>query len=172
MVRIIRAFSPETMEARQQMTSSKGSKKNPSTYPPQFLSSKNILKKKKLRSSCCGAMSLWHLCTRTQVWSPAQLGGLKDPLLPQLGLQMQLGSNPWPRNSLCHRAAKKKKKVEINSHTQNQSPLTEDPRYSQRQWRPVETRTCGKWDRPMLQGSLCVMYEEQSGRKRKRHPAK
>ena len=37
---------------------------------------------------------------------------VKDPVLPQLHLrsQLQLGSDPWPGNSICHRAAKKKKK--------------------------------------------------------------
>ena len=35
-----------------------------------------------------------------QVQSPAQCNGLKDPVLPQLwlGLQLWLGFNPWPRN--------------------------------------------------------------------------
>ena len=58
----------------------------------------------------------WHLCsTRRQVRSPAGHSGLKDPALPQLQhrSQLWLKSDPWPRNSACHRVAKKKKKVEI-----------------------------------------------------------
>ena len=49
---------------------------------------------------------------------PAQW--VKDPALPQLWLRshLQLRSDPWPRNSICHKAAKngrgkkKKKKKE------------------------------------------------------------
>ena len=49
-----------------------------------------------------------RLCsTRMQVRSPAQL---KEPVLPQLQLRSQLwlGFDPWPRNSICHRAASKR----------------------------------------------------------------
>ena len=37
---------------------------------------------------------------------------LKDSALPQfrLRLQLQPGSDPWPRNSICHGSPKKKKK--------------------------------------------------------------
>ena len=42
--------------------------------------------------------------------SPAQ--GVKDPALPQLWLrlQLQLGSDPWARNSIWFGAARKEKK--------------------------------------------------------------
>ena len=38
--------------------------------------------------------------------------GVKDPAVRQLQcrLQMWLRSDPWPRNSICYRVAKKKKK--------------------------------------------------------------
>ena len=42
-----------------------------------------------------------HFCsTRTQVCSPAQHRGLKDPALLQLGCRshLQLGFSPWPGN--------------------------------------------------------------------------
>ena len=55
----------------------------------------------------------WHLwSTGTQVQSPAQHSGLKDPGLLQLQhrLQLQLGSDPWPGNSICCRVAKKERK--------------------------------------------------------------
>ena len=53
-----------------------------------------------------------------QVWSLAQHSGLKDPALPQLRRrsQLQLGSDPWPGNSICYEVAKKKKKkILLNS---------------------------------------------------------
>ena len=52
----------------------------------------------------------WRLCsTRTQVWFLAQQSGLKDPVLlqPQSRWQLWFGSDPWPGNSICCRAAKK-----------------------------------------------------------------
>ena len=44
---------------------------------------------------------------------PGLMQWVKDPVLPQLWLrlQLQLGSDPWPRNSICHGAAKNKKKT-------------------------------------------------------------
>ena len=54
-----------------------------------------------------------HLCsTRMQVCSLAQCNGLKDLALPQLWhrLHLWLGSDPWPRNSICHGVAKEEKK--------------------------------------------------------------
>ena len=49
---------------------------------------------------------------RTQVRSLAQHSGLRILALPQLWLrsQLRLRSDPWPRNSKCHGAAKKEKK--------------------------------------------------------------
>ena len=49
---------------------------------------------------------------RMQVQSPAQHSGLKDPALPQLlhRSQLQLGSDPWPGNSVCQAMAIKEKK--------------------------------------------------------------
>ena len=56
------------------------------------------------RSLCCGTMgsALGH---RFDAWPGTGVG------LPQLwhGLQQQLGSDPWPGNSMCRRAAKKGK---------------------------------------------------------------
>ena len=42
---------------------------------------------------------------------PSWAQWVKDLVLMQLQLrsQLQLGSDPWPSNSICHRAAKKKK---------------------------------------------------------------
>ena len=49
--------------------------------------------------------------TRTQVLSLAQHSGSKDPALVQLRhkLRLRLRSDPWPRSSMCCRAAKKRK---------------------------------------------------------------
>ena len=41
--------------------------------------------------------------------SPSLTQWVKDPALQQLRLQLQLGSDPWPRNSICCGAAKKEK---------------------------------------------------------------
>ena len=52
----------------------------------------------------------WYLCsTRMQVWSLARHSVLKDLALLQLWprSQLRLGSDPWARNSMCHRAANK-----------------------------------------------------------------
>ena len=53
---------------------------------------------------------LWS--TGTQVRSPAQQIRLKDPVLLQLQCRskLQLGSDPWPRNSIRCAVAKKEKK--------------------------------------------------------------
>ena len=48
----------------------------------------------------CG-LEIQHCCN----WA----SWVGDLALLQLRLQMWLGSDPWPRNSMCHRAAKKKK---------------------------------------------------------------
>ena len=76
-------------------------------------------KKKKKKNALRGvpAVEQWdwqHLgSTETQVQSPAQHSGLLDPAVPWLWLRSQLwlGSDPWPRNSICHRAAKRKKRM-------------------------------------------------------------
>ena len=69
-----------------------------------------------IRSSCGGKMGSvlsWKL------WDTGLIPGLaqwaKDPLLLQLQLrsQLQLGCDPWPRNSICWGAAKKKKKEKV-----------------------------------------------------------
>ena len=57
----------------------------------------------------------WHLwSTGIQVPSPGLAQWAKDLALPELRLQLrsqlQLGSDPWPGNSICHGAAKKEKK--------------------------------------------------------------
>ena len=56
-------------------------------------------------SSCCGAMAL----AASRVRSPAQHSGLKEMQL-RCGSQLWLGSDPWPRNSICLGVAKKEKK--------------------------------------------------------------
>ena len=44
---------------------------------------------------------------------PAQHSGLGSGMLqPQLRSQLQLGSDPWPRNSIYHGGAKQEKKKE------------------------------------------------------------
>ena len=61
-----------------------------------------------------GQQDMQHLCSaRKQVRSLAQHGVLRDLALPQLqcGSQLRLGSDPWPRNSICCGAAKKEKKI-------------------------------------------------------------
>ena len=68
-------------------------------------------------------MAQWdlrHLCsTRMHIRSPNRHSGLNDPALSQLQhrLQLQLGFDPWPGNSLCCGVAKKekeKKNPEVN----------------------------------------------------------
>ena len=44
-------------------------------------------------------------------FDPWQAQWVKDPALLRLRSPLQLGSDPWSGNSLCHRAAKKKKKI-------------------------------------------------------------
>ena len=58
-------------------------------------------------SSHCGTMG-----SVTQVQSLAQCSRLKDPVLLPVA---RLGSDPWARNSVCCRAAKKNKKQKTNS---------------------------------------------------------
>ena len=63
-----------------------------------------------VRSSCYGLMGLAASLER---WAAGSSPGLaqwvKDLALPQLGhrLQLWLRSDPWPGNSIGHRAAKK-----------------------------------------------------------------
>ena len=57
------------------------------------------------------------LCsTRSQVQFQAQHSGLKDQASLWLPCrsQLRLGSDPWPKTSTCHGAAKKRKKKNIN----------------------------------------------------------
>ena len=55
---------------------------------------------------------LQHLCsTRTQVHSLAWHSGLKDQVLLHLQPRsVTTVADPWPRNSTCHGAAKKKER--------------------------------------------------------------
>ena len=60
-----------------------------------------------------------HFCsTRTQVCSPAQHRGLKDPVLLQLWhrSQLWLRCGPRPKNPTCHRVHKKEKKKKKDHH--------------------------------------------------------
>ena len=56
---------------------------------------------------------LCHCSARTPVQPQpimAWHSGLKDPALPMpRRLQLQLGSDLWPKNSICHRTAEKEK---------------------------------------------------------------
>ena len=55
---------------------------------------------------------------RTQVQSLAHRNGLKDLALPQHRSHLQLGSDPWPRDSICcdtvKKGKKKKKKMRVS----------------------------------------------------------
>ena len=76
-------------------------------------------------SSQCGATELAEsLQSQDQVPSPAQHSGFKDLALMQLrrGSQLWLGSDPWPRNSIYHRAAKKE--TRWNKTKRNSRPLS------------------------------------------------
>ena len=79
----------------------------PLLFLPKFLF------KTQIRSSCCGAMGL---VASWECWDAGLIPGLtqrvKDPALPLLRLRVQLwlGSDPWPGNSICHGTAKKEKK--------------------------------------------------------------
>ena len=58
----------------------------------------------------------WCLCsTRISVRTPAPHGGVKDPVLFQLRCRshLWLRSDPWPRNSLCCGAAKKRREKNV-----------------------------------------------------------
>ena len=63
-------------------------------------------------------MAQWHQRPLgrdgTQVRSPGPAERLKDLVLQPLWFRskLQLGSDPWPGNSICCRAAKKEKKKE------------------------------------------------------------
>lgn len=71
---------------------------------PKFPKGIFFKKKKKKRGSPAVVQWDWQRClwsTRIQVWAP-----IKDLALPQLWT----GSDPWSRNSLCRRVAKRGKK--------------------------------------------------------------
>ena len=57
-----------------------------------------------------GSVALWERWEMGLIPSPAQW--VKDPALPQLRLRLrlQLGSDPWPRSSKCHRSPPPQKK--------------------------------------------------------------
>ena len=66
-----------------------------------------------LRSPLCGTMgSVASLQHQVSGLIPSLAQWDKDPALPQLQCrwQLRLRSDPWPRNSICCRAAKKGKK--------------------------------------------------------------
>ena len=57
-----------------------------------------------------GSAVSWELQDKGLIPHPAQW--VKNLALPQLWLRLQLWlrSDPWPKNSICHGVAKKKKK--------------------------------------------------------------
>ena len=55
---------------------------------------------------------LWN--DEIQVWSLALHSGLRIQRCSSYRLQLQLGSDPWPVNSICHRAVKKEKKKTVS----------------------------------------------------------
>ena len=73
------------------------------------------LKKKKKRSFHCGATeSVVLLAVLGCSFDPGLAQGVKDLALLQLGLgsQLQLRSDPWLGNSICHGLAKKERERE------------------------------------------------------------
>ena len=72
-----------------------------------------MFKKQQTRSSCCGAIgSVVSLQCQDAGFISGPAQWLKGSVLPQLWcrLQLQLRSDPWPRNSMCHGVTKKEKK--------------------------------------------------------------
>ena len=58
----------------------------------------------------------WLLCNAsTQLWSQARHSGLRMPQLWHRW-QLQLRSDPWPRNSTCCRSAKKEKEEKFSEY--------------------------------------------------------
>ena len=85
--------------------------------------------KKKLKQGVPAVVRLGPLwSTGFHVHSPARHSELKDPALPQLWLKswLQLGSDPWPRNSICHREAKdeRQKNPKPTKQQQQKKPET------------------------------------------------
>ena len=68
-------------------------------------------------SHCCAV----GLAVSRECWDSGSIPSLaqwvKDPMLLQLwlGSQLQLGSDPWPRNAPCAKNLKKKRKQQMSS---------------------------------------------------------
>ena len=80
--------------------------------------------KKKIAEFHCdtmGSAASWQCQDTGSIPGPAQW--VKDLVLPLLRLRLQLllRSNPCPKNSICHRAAKKEKEKNRRTHTNYKS---------------------------------------------------
>ena len=69
-------------------------------------------KEKKKKVPAVSQQVGWRLCSAGTGSIPGLHSGLKDPALPQFlhRSQLHLESDPWPGNSIGHKAAKTEKK--------------------------------------------------------------
>ena len=114
-------------------------------------------------SSCCGTKGFAafpQLQDTGSILGPTQC--VKGFLQTQQRVQLRLGSDPWPGNSTCHRAAKKKKKKAyeskmISKKLRNYFELNETP---------FQKHICGlqliQDSEEHLHGNIFIIKEEKS----------